>query len=155
MNPCRSRCPKSLLALSILALAALGATSVSAKPAPFVPSPGPYSGTSTTQGQNFETKGGVYVRKGNVSLNISVRVLMSCADGSTATLDQGFTVKAKDRSFGIKASGANEQPSGFYHYDLSGKFTSKSSFSGTLTVKGNSEAAGSCSGESKFSLKKG
>ena len=154
MNPSRRLRPKSLLILSILALASLGATFASAKPAPFVPSPGSYSGTTTTMGQNFETKGGVYVRKGNASLNVSVRALLSCADGTTVTIDQGFTVKAKGKNFGIKASGANGS-TGYFHYDLSGKFTSKTAFSGALTVKGNAEADGSCSGESKFSLKKG
>jgi hypothetical protein len=155
MKPSRRLCSKSLLIVSILALAMLGATFASAKPAPFVPSPGSYSGTSTTLGQSFETKGGVHVHKGNVSLNVSIRALLSCADGSTVTLDQGFTVKPTGKTFGIKASGANEGSSGFYHYDLGGKFTSKSAFSGTLTVKGTSEIAGSCSGVSEFSLKKG
>ena len=153
MKPSRRPRAKSLLILSIVSLAMLGTTFASAKPALFVPSPGSYSGTSTTLGQSFETKGGVYVHKGNVSLNVSVHVLMSCADGSTVPLDQGFTVKPKGKTFGIKASGANG--SGYYHYDLAGKFTSKTTFSGTLTVKGNSETSGSCSGASQFSLKKG
>lgn len=142
------------LILSIFALATAGTTLAWAKPEPFVPSPGSYSGTSTTLGQSFETKGGVHIHKGNVSLNVSIRALLSCADGSTVTLDQGFTVKPKGKTFGIKASGAGDS-SGFYHYDLGGKFTSKSAFSGTLTVNGSSEIAGSCSGTSQFSLKKG
>jgi hypothetical protein len=151
-----SRClrSKSLLTVSILALVTLGTTSAWAKPTPFVPSPGSYSGTSTTLGQSFETKGGVHVHKGNVSLNVSIRVLLSCPDGSTVTLDQGFTVKPTGKTFGIKASGANEVSIGSYHYDLSGRFTSKTAFSGTLTVNGNAEA-GSCAGVSEFSLKTG
>lgn len=153
MKPSR-RLRSKLLLISILALATLGTTFASAKPAPFVPSPGSYSGTSTTLGQSFETKGGVHIHKGNVSLNVSIRALLSCADGSTVTLDQGFTVKPKGKTFGIKASGASGS-TGYYHYDLAGKFTSKSAFSGTLTVKGNAEIAGSCSGASQFSLKKG
>jgi hypothetical protein len=151
MKPSRRLRSKSLLILLIFVLATPFA---SAKPAPFIPSPGSYSGTSTTLGQNFETKGGVHIHKGNVSLNVSIRALLSCPDSSTLTLDQGFVVKPKGKTFGIKASGANEVSIGFYHYDLSGRFTSKSAFSGTLTVKGNSEA-GNCSGVSQFSLKKG
>ena len=152
----RSRRPhsKSLLILSIIALATLGTTIASAKPAPFVPSPGSYSGTSTTMGQSFETKGGVHVHKGNVSLNVSVRALMSCADGSTETLDQGFVARPKGKTFEVKASGASGS-TGYYHYELSGKFTSKTSFSGTFNVNGTSNAAGSCSGTSQFSLNKG
>lgn len=153
MKPSRRSRSKALLILSVLALAMFGTTLASAKPAPFVPSPGSYSGTSTTMGQSFETKGGVYVRKGNVSLNVSVRALMSCADGSTETLDQGFVARPKGKTFEVKASGASGS-SGYYHYELSGKFTSKTSFSGTFNVKGTSNAAGSCSGTSQFSLKK-
>ena len=151
MKPSRRLRSNSFLIVSVLVLAGLGAAFASAKPALFVPSPGSYSGTSTTLGQDFETKGGVHIHKGNVSLNVSVRVLLSCPDGSTLTLDQGFVVKPNGKTFGIKASGANEVSIGFYHYDLSGKFTGKSAFSGTLTVKGDSEA-GNCSGVSQFSL---
>lgn len=154
MKPSRRLPSISLPILLILVLAALGTAFASAKPAPFVPSPGSYSGTSTTLGQSFETKGGVYIHKGNVSLNITPRTLLSCADGSTVTLDQGFAVKPTGKAFGIKASGANGS-SGYYHYDLAGKFTSKSAFTGTLTIKGTAEIAGSCSGTSKFSLEKG
>ncbi len=154
MKPLRCLQSKSLLIVSILAFITLGTALAWAKPKPFVPSPGLYSGTSTTLGQSFETKGGVHIHKGNVSLNVSIRALLSCADGSTVTLDQGFTVKPKGKTFGIKASGASGS-SGYYHYDLGGKFTSKTAFSGTLTVKGNAEIAGSCSGTSQFSLKKG
>lgn len=153
MKPSRHLRSKSLLIVSILALVTLGTTFAWAKPKPFLPSPGSYSGTSTTLGQSFEMKGGVHIHKGNVSLNVSVRALLSCPDGSTLTLDQGFVVKPKGKTFGIKASGANEVSIGFYHYDLSGRFTSKTAFSGTLTVKGNAEA-GNCSGVSEFSLKK-
>ncbi len=155
MKPSRWLYSKSLLLVSILALTTLGTTLAWAKPKPFVPSPGSYSGTSTTLGQSFETQGGVHIHKGNVSLNVSIRALLSCADGSTVTLDQGFTVKPMGKTFGIKASGANEESSGFYHYDLGGRFTSKSAFSGTLTVKGESDMAGSCSGTSQFSLQEG
>lgn len=154
MKPFRRLRSKSLLIVSIFVLTTLGTTFAWAKPKPFVPSPGSYSGTSTTLGQSFETKGGVHIHKGNVSLNVSIRALLSCADGSTVTLDQGFTVKPTGKTFGIKASGASEGSSGFYHYDLGGKFTSETAFSGALTVKGNSEIAGSCSGTSQFSLKK-
>jgi hypothetical protein len=153
MKPSRRPRSKSLLILPILALATLGTTFAAAKPAPFVPSPGSYSGTSTTLGQSFETKGGVYVRKGNVSLNVSVRALMSCANGSTEALDQGFVARPEGKTFEVKASGASGS-TGYFHYDLSGKFTSKTSFSGTFNVKGTSNA-GSCSGTSQFSLKKG
>jgi hypothetical protein len=154
MKPSRRLCSKSLLIVSILALVMLGTTFASAKPGPFVPLPGSYSGTSTTLGQHFETKGGVHVHKGHVSLNVSVRALLSCADGSTVTLDQGFTVKPKGKTFGIRASGASGS-SGYYYYDLEGKFTSKSAFSGTLSVEGDAEIGGICSGASEFSLKKG
>jgi ABC-type antimicrobial peptide transport system permease subunit len=154
MKPSRCLRAKSLLIVSILALATFGTTLAWAKPKPFVPSPGSYSGTSTTLGQSFDTKGGVYIHKGNVSLVVSIRVLLNCTvEGTvtTVTLDQAFVVKPKGKTFGIKASGSNGS-SAYYHYDLGGKFTSKSAFSGTLTVKGN---AGSCSGVSQFSLKKG
>ena len=69
------------------------------------------------------------------------------------TLDQGFVAKPKGKTFGIKASGANGSI-GYYHYDLSGKFTSKTSFSGTLTVKGT-RRPGAARASSQFSLKKG
>jgi hypothetical protein len=154
MNPSRRLRLKLLPIVSILALAALGTTFAWAKPKPFVPSPGSYSGTTTTMGQSFDTKAGVYIHKGNVSFSISVRVLLTCTtDGgpTTVTIDQAFIVRPKGKTFGIKASGSNGS-AGYFHNDLAGKFTSKKAFSGTLKVTGNSAT---CSGSSQFSLKKG